>query len=367
MRWRMTVLFIPLLLLVTLVPSSAVGVEDVMERQKGSLEIDELEQAAREAGGIAEYGATLDAGLTDLLDVGGKEVGGIVKEALRSGVSLMVIVLFCGLGETICETSGKRVGAVIPLVGTLAISVVSIKDVNSMLGMGQAVIGKIAEFANVLLPVTATVTAATGAVTGAAVRQMAAVLFSDLLVNLINRLLIPVLNGYLMISIAYAAIGNDGLKRMGALLKWLITTVLTTVMLSFVGYLTISGVVAGSADAASIKAAKFAISGTIPVVGGILSDAAETILVSAGVLRGTVGVFGAVTILGICLLPLLRIGVHYLIYKLIAAVSATVGPGRVCTLMEQFGGAFGLILVMAGACGLLMLVALVSSIMAVSV
>ena len=42
-------------------------------------------------------------------------------------------------------------------------------------------------------------------------------------------------------------------------------------MLAFVGYLTLSGVIAGSADAMTIKATKFAISGTIPVVGGILS------------------------------------------------------------------------------------------------
>ena len=56
-----------------------------------------------------------------------------------------------------------------------------------------------------------------------------------------------------------------------------------------------------------MKAAKFAISGAIPVVGGILSDAAETVLASAGILKGTVGVFGMVTILGICLIPLLQI------------------------------------------------------------
>ena len=36
--------------------------------------------------------------------------------------------------------------------------------------------------------------------------------------------------------------------------------------------------VAGTADAATIKAAKFTMSSMVPVVGGILSDAAETVL-----------------------------------------------------------------------------------------
>ena len=133
-------------------------------------------------------------------------------------------------------------------------------------------------------------------------------------------------------------------------------------MLAFVGYLSVSGVVAGTADAMTVKAAKFAISGAIPVVGGILSDAAETILASAGVLKGTVGVFGMLTILAICLLPLLQMAVHYLLYKVAAALSATVGSGPLCALVDQISGAFGLLLGMTGACCLLLLIALVSSI-----
>ena len=150
-------------------------------------------------------------------------------------------------------------------------------------------------------------------------------------------------------------------------MKWMTTTLLTTVMIAFVGYLSVSKVVAGSADALTIKATKFAVSTTIPVVGGILSDAAETILASAGVLRGTVGVFGTVGILGVCLIPMLRIAAHYLVYKLVGAVSAVVGSGRVCGLVDQIGTAFGMMMGMTGACCLLLLIAIVSSITAVSV
>lgn len=353
-------------LLFLILPGYADSTEELLSRQEEALELDELERAAKNAGGTAEYGESLDNGLAGLLETGSEALGGIVRTALKSGVVLMVVVLLCGFGETVLETAGKSKLPLIPLVGTLAIASVAAADMHSMLGLGRSTIDSMTSFANVLLPTVAVITAATGAVTGAAVRQMAAALFSDLLVNLINSLLIPLLYGYLAVCIAHAALGNEGLKRVGALLKWVVTTVLTTVMLAFVGYLSVSGVVAGSADAATIKATKFAISGTIPVVGGILSDAAETILASAGVLRGTVGVFGTVTILGLCLLPVLRLAVHYLMYKLVAALSAAVGSGRISSLVDQIGSAFGLMLGMTGACCLLLLVALVSSITAVS-
>lgn len=367
MKWRLLAGILPPLLLLTAAPAHAMTAEQVLAAQEEAAEIDELERAARDSGGTAVYGETLDEGLAGLLKSGSEAAGGVIRGAVRSGVLLMVIVLLCGYGEAVYETAGGGRVQAIPMAGALAIAAVAVADVNSMLGLGRETIADMTSFANVLFPTVAAVTAATGAVTGAAVRQMAAALFSDLLVNLINTLLVPLLYGYLAASVAHAALGNEGLRRMAALLKWAATTLLTAVMLAFVGYLTVSGVVAGTADAMTVKAAKFAISGTIPVVGGILSDAAETILASAGVLRGTVGVFGTVTILGLCLLPLMRLAVHYLMYKLVAAVSSAVGPPRVCALVDQIGGAFGLMLGMTGACCLLLLVALVSSITAVSV
>ena len=98
-----------------------------------------------------------------------------------------------------------------------------------------------------------------------------------------------------------------------------------------------------------------------------MSDAAETILASAGVLKGTVGVFGALTVLGICLIPLLQMAVHYLVYKFVSALASTMGSDKVCSLVDRIGSAFGLLMGMTGACCLLLLIALVSSVSLVTV
>lgn len=351
---------LPLLLAALCPPARAVSPEDAQAAQEAEFGLDELERAAAEQGGAARYGAGLDEGLAGLVDTGSRELGGVIRRGVRSGVLILLILLFCGVAETVHQGAGKASPRSVSLAGTLAVTAVAVADVNALLGMGTGAIKGMTSFANVLLPAAAAVTAATGAVTGAAARQLAAALFSDLLVNLINGLLVPVLYGYIAASVAQAAVGEDRLKRLADLLKWAVTTALTLVMMVFVGYLTASGVVAGTADAATVKAAKFAISGAIPVVGGILSDAAETVLASAGVLKGTVGVFGMVTILGICLVPLLQLSVHYLAYKLAAALAAALGDGPVCGLVDRLGSAFGLVLGMTGACCLLLLIALVS-------
>ncbi len=355
-----TFLALILMLLFSIVPVRAAAEDGNPE--ESIIDVDGLKRAAEDSGSGVEYGLTLDEGIGALFDTGSREVPGIVRRAVRSGVVLLAILLLVGLAETVQDSFGQKGALAVTLAGTLAVTAVAVADVHSLMGMGAGALDDMRSFANVLLPAVAAVTAATGAITGAAARQMAAVLFSDLLMNLIDGLLVPVLYGYIAASAAWAAVGNEGLRRLASLLKWVVTTVLTVTMLAFVGYLTASGVIAGTADAASVKAAKFAISGAIPVVGGILSEAAETVLASAGVLRGTVGVFGMVTVLAICLAPLLELAIHYLAYKLVAALSAAVGQGRVQALVEQLGGAFGLILGMTGACCLLLLIALVSSI-----
>lgn len=354
MRGRLAFALLPLLLSLLCLPAWA---GTVREEDFG---VSEVERSAAEQGGTAEYGAGLDDGLAELVDTGTRELAGIIRRAVRSSVLILLILLFCGLAETVQEGAGGSPSRSVSLAGTLAVTAVAVADVNALLGMGTGAIARMTSFANVLLPTAAALTAATGAVTGAAARQLAAALFSDLLVNLIHGLLVPLLYGYIAASAAQAAVGENRLKRLADLLKWTVTTVLTVVTMAFVGYLTASGVVAGTADAATVKAAKFAISGAIPVVGGILSDAAETVLASAGILKGTVGVFGMVTILGICLIPLLQLAVHYLAYKLTAALASALGDGPVCGLVDRLGGAFGLVLGMTGACCLLLLIALVS-------
>ena len=132
------------------------------------------------------------------------------------------------------------------------------------------------------------------------------------------------------------------------------------------GYSTARGAIAGPADAAAIKAAKRAMGRRIPVVGGILADAAESVRAGAGILKGSVGAAGLLVVLSICITPFLRLGLHYLTYKAAAALTATIASPRLSQLVDSIGSAFGLVLGMTGACALLLLFSLVSAVMAVT-
>lgn len=313
--------------------------------------------------GVSPDGSlNVDEGIKSILDQGGQALNGVIRKAVRSGVVLLIIVLMCAVAEG--SFAGTESGGlpVVPIVGALAVTTVSVADMNTLVGLGREAIDNMSLFSKALLPTMAAVTAASGAPAGGAARQLATVLFSDFLLTLIDQLLMPLVYIYIAALTAFAAIGNEGLKRVAGAVKWVVTTVLTTVLLVFVGYLTVSGVIAGTADAVTIKAAKFTMSSVVPVVGGILSDAAETVLAGAGILRSSVGVFGMLAVVAICVTPFLYLGIHYLTYKCAAVMAATVSGGRVTGLIDGIGSAFGLVLGMTGACALLLLIAMISSV-----
>ena len=330
------------------------------------LSFPQVDELLREAEG---YGVTesdgLGQGVQSILETGLDQAGSLLRHSFQTGLKLLAVVLLCGLAES-AALDGKAGGLkAVEVAGALAVTALTVSDMNAMIGLGRETIQQMDAFAGLLLPAMATLTAATGGVTGAAVWQGVTVLFSDLLITAIDRLLVPLLYAYVAACCAQAALGNEGLKKLSALIKGAITF-LTAGLLVFVGYLAASGAIAGSADAAAVKAAKLAISRAVPVVGGILSDAAETVLAGAGVLRGTVGVVGTLVVLAICIVPFLQLAFHYLTYKGAAVLTGTVAGSGLSRLMDEIGGAFGLILGMTGSCALILLFSIVSAVSAVA-
>lgn len=346
----------------------AQAAEDTLAIQSEALHLDELERAAGDHAPNTDLtqGISLDQGLMDLVDTGTQELGGIIRPALRSGALILVIVMLCGVAQGAAE-EGSQVFHAAPVAGALAVATVAAADVHSLIGLGREAIEAMSTFSKVLLPTMAAAVAASGAPAGGVARQMATVLFSELLIHLISNLLIPLVYAYIAASAVHAAIGNLGLLRVAKAIKGVVTGILTSVLLVFVGYLTVSGVIAGTTDAMTVKTAKLAMSSMVPVVGGVLSDAAESVLAGAGILKNTVGVFGVLTILGASLLPFLQLGVHYLVYKLAAALSATVADSTLVSLIDNIGGAFALVLGMTASCAVLLLVSVISGISVVGV
>jgi stage III sporulation protein AE len=339
----------------------------VAEEQWAALETGTLEEAAGEENGELTLSLDLDLGegLKSLWQKAQNYLGTVVKSTLRTGVLLLLTTLLCGVLDIGQGALGNKQLDLTTLAGTAAILALAMTDVSSLATLGRETMEEMESFSKVLLPTMTTAAVASGSITSAAVRQSATMLFSDVLLTLMNQLLMPLVYLYTVVCAGYGAVGNPGLQRISALLKWAVTTALTLVLTAYVTWLSASSAIAGAADALAAKTTRAAISGMIPVVGGILSSASETVVAGAGLVKNAIGIYGLLATLGICLLPFLQLGAHYLVYKVTAALAATLSGGRLAGLIGDIGTAFGLILGMTGAGALVLLVSMVAGIVAV--
>jgi stage III sporulation protein AE len=245
------------------------------------------------------------------------------------------------------------------LVGTVAIAALLLRTTNSMIALGTDTIRELSDYGKLLLPVMTAAFAAQGGITGSAALYTGTAIFNALLGSLISSLLIPMIYLFLVLTAANSAVGEDILKKMADFVKWIMVWSLKILLYVFTGYIGITGVVSGTTDAATLKAAKITISGVVPVVGGILSDASEAVLVSAGVVKNAAGIYGIFAVLALCISPFLRIGSHYLLLKATGAFCEVFGTKESTGLISGFSGAMGLLLAMTGSVCLMLLISTV--------
>lgn len=346
---------------------------EIINRQYSSLELDNLRDSLPESGaeimGELEISShmDMDTGLGKIYEKGCREIGGILKGALRSAVIILIIAIVCSVSESFFESGAfGEAPSYISFASVLAISIVAVGDVNAFIGYGYTTLDELNGISKVLLPTLSAAAAAGGAVTSAAVKYAATALFMDVLITLATGLLMPVIYAYIASSIAEAAIGGEGLSGASGFLKWLATTILTLLVLSFVVYISVTGIVSSTADAATIRVAKTALSTVFPVVGSIISDAASSVLAGASVLKNAIGVFGMLAVIAICLLPFLNLGAHYILYKAASKLSATISGARISKLVSSIGTAFGLVMSLTGACALMLFFSIISMLKVVS-
>lgn len=115
---------------------------------------------------------------------------------------------------------------------------------------------------------------------------------------------LPLMGGYLALSISSGVsplLNSSGIVESVKKISMWIMSLLGTL---FIGVLGIQTAVNSAADSVTLRTAKFIIGTSVPVAGGVLSEAVSTISTSMGLLKSSVGIYG-VAALAVTLLPII--------------------------------------------------------------
>ena len=270
-------------------------------------------------------------------------------------MSAMCAVILCSVAHTFTSDT-KRV---VILTGTIFLGVLLFDPANNLIQTGTRAVSDMVDYGNLFLPAITGALAVQGAVGTSTALYVGTALFSGMLSKLISSVIIPLIYLYLGIAISCCAISQPILKELKRLIKWLITWSLKIILYVFIGYIGVTGVVSGTADAAAIKATKLTISSIVPVVGSIISDASESILISVGLVKNSMGIYGLIVFLALLIDPFLQIGIPYLLLKITGSLSLTFGIKEHSEMLEEFSAVMGMLLAMTGTVALMLMVSTV--------
>ena len=290
------------------------------------------------------------------------EGGGAVASAARNAALLLAVVFLSALCASI-SVSGAC-GKVTQMAGTVAVAALSATHVTSCITAGSGALATLRDFSKILLPSMCAAAAASGAATSAAAKYAATSLFLDVLLSAETAVLLPLLYLYAGTVICGTTLENDVLASLSGLLRKAFRLLIIGFASVFTLYLSLTGILTGSADAAAAKAVKTAVSAALPVVGSIVADAASTVTSSAAILG--IGIVGVVSVAAVCVTPYLQLAVHYVLYKLAAGIAESFADKRVGRLIDGFADVYGFLLGMVGVASLILFLSIVSSMKAVT-
>ena len=279
--------------------------------------------------------------LKKILNILGKEV----TTNIKSLVSILAIILIHSILKSISESlENNNISKLIYYVQYILIVTVIMSNFTDIIKLVQDTTGNLIGFMNALVPLLITLMMYTGSITTSSVVEPIILFMINFIGNIIQNLIIPFVLVLTSLVIISKISDKVHIYKLSKFFKSGIVWFLGIVLTVFVGVVSLEGTLSSSVDGITAKTTKAVVSSAIPVVGKILGDAVDTVLGCGIVLKNAVGLVGVVIVIGICIMPILKLFVLSVSYKSLSTVVQPIADEKIIDLLEQIGDIFKIFL-----------------------
>lgn len=278
-----------------------------------------------------------------------------IREASKICLSIIAVAMLISLITSAFAVNKE----IVTTVGIISIAAVMFEPSNTFIQIGINTVQELSQYGKLLLPVMTAALAASGGPTTSAALYTGTAVFNFVLTTMLSKLVAPLIYIYLCVSVAQSIVKENLLASIKKFIKWLIQWGLKITIYIFTGYLGITGVISGTVDASALKATKLAISGFVPIVGNVISDASESVLISASLMKNAAGVYGGLAILAMWIGPFVQIGIQYILLKLTGIICSAFHADALADVIGDFTTALGFVLGMIVTICILLLISTV--------
>lgn len=267
------------------------------------------------------------------------------KHGIKSLISILIIIIIHSILKSISESlENDNISKLIYYVQYIAIVTIIMGNFSDIINLVKETCINLIGLMNTLIPVLISLMIYTGSITTSSILEPIILFMINFIGNLIQDILIPIILIIASISIISKISDKVQIEKISKFLKsstiWFLGIILTI----FVGIVSLEGTLSSSIDGITAKTAKTIVSTTVPVVGKILGDVVDSVLGCGVILKNAVGFLGVIIIIGICVVPILKLAVLTISYKLVASISEVIADKKIVKLLDEMGDIFKILL-----------------------
>lgn len=272
-------------------------------------------------------------------------LGTEVVSGMKAIGSILVIIVIHSVLKSISDSlENDGISKLIYYVQYILIVTIIMTNLTEIVKMVQDTCTNLVAFMNMLVPLLITLMMYTGSIATSGMLEPIILFMIQFVGNAIQDIIIPLVLIFTSLIIISKISDQVQVEKLSKFLKSGIVWFLGIILTIFVGVVSLEGTMSSSVDGITAKTTKAIVSSAIPVVGKILGDAVDTVLGCGVVLKNAVGLVGVVIVIGICIMPILKLTILTISYKLLSAVAEPIADGKIVSLLEQVGDVFKILL-----------------------
>ena len=217
------------------------------------------------------------------------------------------------------------------------LTVIALTAFYNALDMVRQTVSTIVNFMEALLPLLLSLLAGMGAFTTAALFTPLMLFVVSSVSILIKDVILPVIFLTGVLECVNYFSDKYRVSNLASIFKQMSVVTLCLTLVLFIGFITIQGVAGGVADGLALRTAKFATTTFVPVVGKMFADTIELVAGASLLMKNAIGIFGVITILVLCALPLVKLISLIFVIKIAGALVQPMGDEKMAKCLDGIG------------------------------
>ena len=272
-------------------------------------------------------------------------LGNEVKDAIKTLASVLVIIIIHSILKALTDNLNKSgISKIVYYMEYILIVSLIMENFADIINTTTNTINNMTGFMNSLIPLLTTLMIYTGSIATSGIIQPIILFVIEFVGNIISNLILPCVSLIAAILIISKLSDKVQISKLATFMKSSVIWVLGIILTAFVGIVSLEGTLSSSVDGISAKTAKAAVSSLIPIVGKILGDAVDTVLGCSLVLKNAIGIVGVLIIIGICIMPIIKLTILSIMYSLASSIIEPLADEKIVKLLGEMSGIFKLLL-----------------------